>query len=49
MAQLDAIEAGIGGHVEQLRVAGAGHAPHLDAREDVVAAVAAFASHHWLH
>jgi pimeloyl-ACP methyl ester carboxylesterase len=48
MAQLDAIEEGVGGDVEQLRVTGAGHAPHLDAREEVVAAVAAFASRHWL-
>jgi len=42
-AQLDAIAAGVVGPVEQLRVAGAGHSPHLDARDDVVAAVA-----HWL-
>jgi pimeloyl-ACP methyl ester carboxylesterase len=39
-AQLDAIEAGVAGPVEQLRVEGAGHAPHLDARDAVVAAVA---------
>jgi pimeloyl-ACP methyl ester carboxylesterase len=39
-AQLDAIAAGVVGPVEQLRLAGAGHSPHLDARDDVVAAVA---------
>ena len=45
-AQLDAIEHGVRGPVEQVRVAGAGHSPHLDAREDVVAAVAAFVLAH---
>ncbi len=48
MAQLDAIAAGVGGDAEQLRVAGAGHAPHLDARDEVVAAVAAFGARSWL-
>ncbi len=43
-AQLDAIAAGVRGPVEQVRVDGAGHAPHLDARDEVVAAIAAFVS-----
>jgi pimeloyl-ACP methyl ester carboxylesterase len=41
-AQLDAIDAAVSGIVEQLRVPGAGHSPHLDARDQVVAAIAAF-------
>lgn len=39
-AQLDTIERLVNGNVEQLRVDGAGHAPHLDARDAVVDAVA---------
>lgn len=38
-AQLDAIAAGVRGPVEQLRIEGAGHAPHLDARDQVVETV----------
>lgn len=41
-AQLDAIAAGVQGPVTQMRVDGAGHAPHLDARDDVVRAIAEF-------
>ena len=41
-AQLDAIERGVVGPVTRLQLDGAGHAPHLDAREEVVAAIAAF-------
>ncbi len=41
-AQLDAIERGVHGPVTRLELADAGHAPHLDAREEVVAAVVAF-------
>jgi len=41
-AQLDAIESGVRGPVTQLRLDGAGHAPHLDARDDVVTAIARF-------
>jgi pimeloyl-ACP methyl ester carboxylesterase len=39
LAQLDAIEAGVGGPVTRLVVEGAGHAPHLEATEQVVTAV----------
>ena len=42
MAQLDAIERGVRGRVGRLEVDGAGHSPHLDARDEVVTAVAAF-------
>jgi pimeloyl-ACP methyl ester carboxylesterase len=42
LAQLDAIEAGVRGPVERRVVDGAGHSPHLDARDQVVAAVAEF-------
>ena len=41
-AQLDAIAAGVAGEVEQVRLDGAGHAPHLDRPDQVVAAVAGF-------
>jgi pimeloyl-ACP methyl ester carboxylesterase len=41
-AQLDAIERGVRGPVERLEIAGAGHAPHLDARDTVVTAIAEF-------
>jgi pimeloyl-ACP methyl ester carboxylesterase len=41
-AQLDAIEEGVRGPVTQLRIDGAGHAPHLDARDAVVRAIAEF-------
>ena len=41
-AQLDAIERGVGGRFERRELAGAGHAPHLDARDEVVATLAAF-------
>ena len=40
-AQLDAISAGVGGPVEQTLIDGAGHAPHLEAREQTVAATVA--------
>ena len=43
-AQLDAIADGVSGPVEQLRLDGAGHAPHLDRPDDVVAAIATFLS-----
>lgn len=39
-AQLDTIERLVTGDVDQLRVAGAGHSPHLDARDTVADAVA---------
>jgi len=42
LAQLDAIEQGVQGRVERLVIEGAGHAPHLDARGEVVAAIAGF-------
>jgi pimeloyl-ACP methyl ester carboxylesterase len=38
-AQLDAIAAGVSGPVEQVRIDGAGHAPHFDARDVVVRSV----------
>lgn len=41
MAQLDRIEAGLGG-AQRLELAGAGHAPHRDRPGDVLAAVCAF-------
>lgn len=40
--QLDAIERGVRGPCARLVLDGAGHAPHLDAREQVVAAIADF-------
>ncbi len=42
LAQLDAIEAGVSGAFDRLVLEGAGHSPHLDARHEVVAAIAAF-------
>ena len=42
LAQLDAIEAGVAGDLERMVIEGAGHSPHLDARADVVATIAAF-------
>lgn len=44
LAQLDAIERGVRGRCERLVIDGAGHAPHLDARDEVEAAIAAFAA-----
>lgn len=44
LAQLDAIERGVRGRCTRLVLGGAGHAPHLDARDDVVAAIAGFAT-----
>lgn len=41
-AQLDAIERDVAGPVQRLEIDGAGHAPHLDARADVVAAIVDF-------
>lgn len=46
LAQLDAIERGVPGHVERLVVEGAGHAPHLEATDQVVARIAAFVVSH---
>jgi pimeloyl-ACP methyl ester carboxylesterase len=43
-AQLDAIERGVSGPTERFEVDGAGHSPHIDAREEVVGAIAAFVS-----
>lgn len=42
LAQVDAIEAGVSGRCDRLVLDGVGHAPHLEARDAVVAAVAAF-------
>jgi pimeloyl-ACP methyl ester carboxylesterase len=42
LAQLDAIERRVRGRVRRLVVDGAGHSPHLDACDDVVAAIAEF-------
>ena len=39
LAQLDAIEGGVSGPVTRLVIAGAGHAPHLQAPTDTVDAV----------
>jgi pimeloyl-ACP methyl ester carboxylesterase len=44
LAQLDAIERGVRGRCERLVIDGGGHAPHLDARADVVAVIAEFAT-----
>lgn len=41
-AQLDAIESALGGPVERLELAEAGHAPHLDARDAVLDAIVRF-------
>jgi pimeloyl-ACP methyl ester carboxylesterase len=43
LAQVDAIERGVGGRFDRLVVAGAGHAPHHEAGPDVVAAIRRFA------
>ena len=40
LAQLDAIDAAVRGGCERLVLDGAGHSPHLDARDEVVAAIA---------
>lgn len=45
-AQLDAIERGVRGPVEQCRIQGAGHSPHLDARDAVVATIVEFIGRH---
>jgi pimeloyl-ACP methyl ester carboxylesterase len=45
-AQLDAIEAGVRGPTPRVEVPGASHAPHLDAPDVVVAAVADFLGSH---
>lgn len=42
LAQLDAIERGVRGVVRRVVIDGAGHSPHLDARDEVVAAIADF-------
>jgi pimeloyl-ACP methyl ester carboxylesterase len=42
LAQLDAIEAGVRGPCQRMVLDGAGHSPHLDDRDGVVAAIAAF-------
>ncbi len=44
LAQLDAIERGVSGRVDRLEIDGAGHSPHLDARDLVVAAITSFVS-----
>ena len=41
-AQLDAIERGVGGRVARLELSGVGHAPQLEARDEVVAAIVEF-------
>jgi pimeloyl-ACP methyl ester carboxylesterase len=46
LAQLDAIESGVRGPVERLVIEGAGHSPHLDARAEVVTAIARFVTTH---
>jgi pimeloyl-ACP methyl ester carboxylesterase len=45
-AQLDAIERGVSGPVEQRRIVGAGHSPHLDARDAVVTVIVDFIARH---
>jgi pimeloyl-ACP methyl ester carboxylesterase len=40
--QLDLIEAGVGGPVQRLQLPGVGHAPHLEAPDAVIPAIAAF-------
>ncbi len=42
VAQLDAVERAVRGRVIRLEIAGAGHSPHLDARDAVVAAIGGF-------
>jgi pimeloyl-ACP methyl ester carboxylesterase len=42
LSQLDAIEAGVSGPFERLVLAGVGHAPHAEARSEVVSAIAGF-------
>jgi pimeloyl-ACP methyl ester carboxylesterase len=42
--QVDRIGAGVNGRSERLVIHGAGHAPHLDARESVVESIARFVS-----
>ncbi|MFT6583312.1 MAG: pimeloyl-ACP methyl ester carboxylesterase [Alphaproteobacteria bacterium] len=42
LAQLDAIETGVGGAVETSRIAHCGHSPHLQARDVVLATMAQF-------
>jgi pimeloyl-ACP methyl ester carboxylesterase len=44
LAQIDRIQARVHGPVERLVLPGAGHSPHLEAPEAVVAAIAAFAA-----
>ena len=44
LAQLDAIELGVRGRCARLVLDGAGHAPHVDARAEVVAAIGEFAA-----
>lgn len=44
LAQLDAIERGVRGPSVRMVVDGVGHAPHLEARDEVVARIAAFVS-----
>ena len=39
MAQLDAIEQGVAGPCRRVEIVGVGHAPHLDARERVIAEI----------
>ncbi|MCB9568227.1 MAG: alpha/beta hydrolase [Myxococcales bacterium] len=45
-AQLDAITRGVRGPASEVRVPGAGHSPHLDARAAVVEAIAGFIRRH---
>lgn len=42
LAQVEAIERGVSGRVDRCLIEGAGHAPHLDAREAVVEAISQF-------
>jgi pimeloyl-ACP methyl ester carboxylesterase len=42
-AQLDAVQTHVHGTVERLELPGVGHAPHLEAADDVTSAIAAFA------
>jgi pimeloyl-ACP methyl ester carboxylesterase len=42
LAQIDAIECAVAGPCERLVLEGAGHSPHLDARDDVVKRIADF-------
>ena len=45
LRQLDLIEAGVSGPFERLVVDGVGHAPHLEAPDTVLAAIADFVAH----